>query len=79
MRNGVYASQGLYTPVQQLIQELTPSNGNSGRFTNPKFSDTFVGGDIDAQINSTNNNANVNKNESNISPNEKVGGTRIYN
>jgi len=78
MRNGVYASQGLYTPVQQLIQELTPSNGNSGRFTNPKFSDTFVGGDIDAQINSTNNNANVNKNESNISPNEKVGGTRIY-
>ncbi len=78
MRNGVYASQGLYTPVQQLIQELTPSNGNSGRFTNPKFSDTFVGGDIDAQINSTNNNANVNKNESNISPNEKVGGTRVY-
>ena len=79
MRNGVYASQGLYTPVQQLIQELTPSNGNSGRFTNPKYGDTFVGGDIDDQINSTNNNANVNKNESNISPNEKVGGTRVYN
>tara|TARA_R100000951_G_C2652724_1_gene184924 strand:- start:4005 stop:6044 length:2040 start_codon:yes stop_codon:yes gene_type:complete len=79
MRNGVYATQGLYTPVQQLIQELSPSNGNSGRFINPKFSDSLVGGDIDVQINSTNNNANVNKNESNISPNKKVGGTRTYN
>lgn len=79
MRNGVYATQGLYTPVQQLIEELRPNKGDSSSFNNPKFVDSFTGGDIDAQINNTNNNVNVNKNESNILPNEKVGGNRSYN
>ena len=80
MRNGVYATQGLYTPVQQLIEELSPNSGDSSRFNNPKFGDSLTGGDIDAQVDNNNNNVNVNKNESNILPNKKVGDTtRSYN
>jgi len=54
MRNGVYAQQGLYTPVQKLIDELTPGNKNSGKFY-PKLT-PIVGGDIDANLRNNNEN-----------------------
>lgn len=57
MRNGLYAQQGLYSPVQQLIEELTPNNKNSGN--KPKGTNSLTGGDIDANLNNNNPTSNM--------------------
>ncbi len=94
MRNGVFATQGLYTPVQQLMSELTPNNKNSSVFYNRGLSDynkPLVGGDIDDQISTTTSNIYGGQPPivapgigpvplSNNDPvNSKTGGTRVYN
>ena len=56
MRNGLYAQQGLYSPVQQLIEELTPNNKNSG---NKKGTNSLTGGDIDVNLNNNNPTSNM--------------------
>lgn len=57
MRNGLYAQQGLYSPVQQLIEELTPNNKNSGNKL--KGTNSLTGGDIDANLNNNNPTSNM--------------------
>jgi len=56
MRNGLYAQQGLYSPVQQLIEELTPNNKNSG---NKQGTNSLTGGDIDVNLNNNNPTSNM--------------------
>ena len=59
MRNGLYAQQGLYSPIQELLNQLVPGTGDSGTkvLYNRSLADynkPLTGGDIDANLNNNN-------------------------
>ena len=63
MRNGVYAQQGLYSNVNELLKELVPGNKDSGSFYDKGYTDRLIrGGNIDV---TANNDINTNVNEVN--------------
>ena len=72
MRNGVYAQQGLYSPVDELLRELVPGTKDSSTFYDKDYTGRLIGGgDIDRKDD------NITPNIGNVSRAEQIDESRV--